>query len=550
MELCYCNLEEYIIKRENNLSINEIKEVLIQLNNSFKIIEKEKLIYKDLKPSNILISINKLDKCLIKLNKIANKLVNVQLTSMSIKGAPLTTSPEILNGEDNNNKCDIWSLGIIIYFMLFKEYPYTGKNEILLIKDIMSNKNLKLSEDNNLNDLINKMLKINANERISWEEYFNHPFFKEDKINLKCNKHNNSIFYYCKSCNNSICDNCLKEHLFHEIFPFNKIELNENEINKIEDLLKDINDKFNKLNKFKENIDNYIKYKRKLLKENKSKYENDTFNVYKENTIEYIGIIKNKLKEINLNDILKQNNYIISVYDINKDGCLNSPIQILNSYEEIKRGHPHWKLEGSSENEKEIKEKCEIYLNDNINFCYKYQFLKKGKFNFKMIFNIPLTNTNLMFYDCNKLLSLDLSNFNTNNTNNMSCMFSGCSSLTSLILSKFNTENVENMSYMFSNCSSLTSLDLSNFNTNNVINMSQMFSNCSSLTSLDLSNFNTDNVNNMSYMFSDCSSLTSLDLSNFNTSKIKDMSWIFRNCSSLTSLNTKDEKIVNKCKSN
>ena len=43
MELCYCNLEEYIMKRENNLSINEIKEVLIQLNNNFKIIEKEKI---------------------------------------------------------------------------------------------------------------------------------------------------------------------------------------------------------------------------------------------------------------------------------------------------------------------------------------------------------------------------------------------------------------------------------------------------------------------------------------------------------------------------
>ena len=27
MELCYCNLEEYIMKRENNLSINEIIEI-------------------------------------------------------------------------------------------------------------------------------------------------------------------------------------------------------------------------------------------------------------------------------------------------------------------------------------------------------------------------------------------------------------------------------------------------------------------------------------------------------------------------------------------
>ena len=41
------------------------------------------------------------------------------------------------------------------------------------------------------------------------------------------------------------------------------------------------------------------------------------------------------------------------------------------------------------------------------------------------------------------------------------------------------------MSGMFYNCSSLTSLNLSNFNTNNVNNMSGMFSCCSSLTSLN-----------------------------------------------------------------
>ena len=54
-----------------------------------------------------------------------------------------------------------------------------------------------------------------------------------------------------------------------------------------------------------------------------------------------------------------------------------------------------------------------------------------------------------MFCDCNKLTSLNLSNFNTNNVNNMSCMFNNCSSLTSLNLSNFNTNNVNNMSCMF-----------------------------------------------------------------------------------------------------
>ena len=55
-----------------------------------------------------------------------------------------------------------------------------------------------------------------------------------------------------------------------------------------------------------------------------------------------------------------------------------------------------------------------------------------------------------MFCDCNKLTSLNLSNFNTNNVNNMSYMFSFCSSLTSLNLSNFNTNNVKDMINMFS----------------------------------------------------------------------------------------------------
>ncbi len=57
------------------------------------------------------------------------------------------------------------------------------------------------------------------------------------------------------------------------------------------------------------------------------------------------------------------------------------------------------------------------------------------------------------------------------------------------------------MSYMFNECSSLTSLELSNFNTNNTEDMSYMFSQCSSLTYLNLSNFNTINVKDMNEIF-------------------------------------------------
>ncbi|MCI5984178.1 MAG: BspA family leucine-rich repeat surface protein [Firmicutes bacterium] len=151
-----------------------------------------------------------------------------------------------------------------------------------------------------------------------------------------------------------------------------------------------------------------------------------------------------------------------------------------------------------------------------------------------------VTNMRYMFYVCSSLTSLDLNSFNTTNVTNMSEMFSTCSSLTTLDLSGFNTSNVTNMNYMFSDCSSLTSLDLSSFNTSKETNMSNMFSYCSSLTSLDLSNFNTSSVTNMDYMFSDCSSLISLDLSSlkeFKYSGSGDNTGILIDCSSLENLN-------------
>ena len=68
MEYCEYNLQNYLnLKRNTTLSINEIKIVLTQLNNAFKIMFKEKLIHRDIKPNNILISIDNLDNNIIKL---------------------------------------------------------------------------------------------------------------------------------------------------------------------------------------------------------------------------------------------------------------------------------------------------------------------------------------------------------------------------------------------------------------------------------------------------------------------------------------------------
>ena len=159
----------------------------------------------------------------------------------------------------------------------------------------------------------------------------------------------------------------------------------------------------------------------------------------------------------------------------------------------------------------------------------------------KIEFTQPLKITgaiNNMFYNCNKLTELDISNWNTSNVTNMQSMFKGCTNLTSLNVNNLDTSKTTSMLSMFRDCQSLTSLDLSSFNTSNATSMAEMFHNCYNLTSITFgSDFNTNNVFNMGYMFFNCAKLIELDLNNFNTTNVNYMDNMFNGCQSLTSLN-------------
>ena len=250
------------------------------------------------------------------------------------------------------------------------------------------------------------------------------------------------------------------------------------------------------------------------------------------------SLIKNfKKYESEMN---KTNNNCIAGEIIIGRNDINKKIQIINSFENIKNS---WEYEGNVDdykhlNEKEFKENIEIKINGSkIEYTYFYKFEVEGTVTIEYSMKKSLTKTNYMFYNCKYLRNLDLSDFNTENVEDMSYMFFGCSKLTYLNLSNFNTAKVTSMFCMFNGCKSLKELDLSDFNTGNVENMSFMFYDCKSLNSLNISNFDTQKVTDMSYMFRGCESLMTLDISNFNTDKVEDMSFMFSNCKSLINLN-------------
>ena len=187
MELCDDNLLNIFTNQILSFNSKNIKEILEKLNVTFKIMAQNKIVHRALNFENILIKFLNKEKTnyIFKLKLTDDSLIK-DLPSYKTKGKINSDfffiSPEILKRNDFDEKCDLWSLGVIIYTLLFREYPFKGNNEAEILKSIQVNGNnlLKKTENSKLNDLISKLLIEDPKRRITWDQYFNHLFFGRD----------------------------------------------------------------------------------------------------------------------------------------------------------------------------------------------------------------------------------------------------------------------------------------------------------------------------------------------------------------------------------
>ena len=191
MEKCDTDLNDYFNHRKEKYSFEEIKDLLTQLNNSFKIMAKNKIIHGDLKLENILMK-KENDKYIYKLTDygVSKEFLKLTESLLERNGTPKFRAPEILKEEDFDEKSDLWSLGIIIYTLYFGREPYQGKKNKEVLQNINNPKNkLQLSNDPQFDYLIRKLLTVNPKERFSWEEYFVNPFIdRGDCWKFYCDK--------------------------------------------------------------------------------------------------------------------------------------------------------------------------------------------------------------------------------------------------------------------------------------------------------------------------------------------------------------------------
>lgn len=162
---------------------------LKQLSEGLKYLLSNNIIHRDLKPQNILVS----DVGDIKITDFGfARYFDNDLLIQTICGSPLYMAPEIMKSQKYGHKSDLWSVGIIFYEMLVGETPFKSKNIYELIRKI-ENQSVKLppkfSLSINCQNLLFSLLKKNPEERISWEDFFNHQLL----INVDFNERENKL---------------------------------------------------------------------------------------------------------------------------------------------------------------------------------------------------------------------------------------------------------------------------------------------------------------------------------------------------------------------
>lgn len=180
MELCTGgDICDRLIQK-SSFSESEAARVMHQLMGAVNYLHLNNITHRDLKPENFLYESESADQ--IKICDFGMSIKSENNHRMrSIAGTPYYLAPEVLRGA-YTKACDVWSLGVFMYFILVGKHPFKGANLESIYQKASKGIQIfkagdfgKVSE--NAKDLIKKMLTVQTGKRISMKEALNHPWF-------------------------------------------------------------------------------------------------------------------------------------------------------------------------------------------------------------------------------------------------------------------------------------------------------------------------------------------------------------------------------------
>ena len=194
----YCKYGELYEQVKNEFSETQIAVMFRQILSGIAYLHSNNIIHRDLKLENILISdIEKSittneDLFLVKIIDFGTaKIFDKNKMPRAIVGSIYYIAPEVIL-KKYGKECDMWSLGVILYMFIVGHAPFDGRSNRDIMEKIKGGKYLKNEKrwkkaSNEVKDLINKLLVLEPEKRLTAFEALRHPWFKVSNSNILYN---------------------------------------------------------------------------------------------------------------------------------------------------------------------------------------------------------------------------------------------------------------------------------------------------------------------------------------------------------------------------